>query len=105
MDRRGQYMKLFNSRLPDEARATEVNRTVKRRAANLGGLVRESPQGPYASGSDSLLTAVDARRRDAMRQLDPHRRALMGQFLTPAPVAEFMAGMVEARKPVLHIMD
>ncbi len=29
----------------------------------------------------------------------------MGQFLTPACVAMFMAGMFEARKPVLHVLD
>jgi adenine-specific DNA-methyltransferase len=29
----------------------------------------------------------------------------MGQFLTPAPVAAFMAGMFEGRKPVLRVLD
>lgn len=57
------------------------------------------------SGVDSLLAAVDARRRLVVRQLDSRRRVVMGQFLTPAPVAEFMAGVVEASKPVLHVLD
>lgn len=76
---------------------------VKRRAAR--SVVRESPQRPYRSGATSLLEAVDARRRVAVRQLDSRRRVAMGQFLTPAPLAEFMAGMVEASKPILRVLD
>lgn len=82
-----------------------MNRKVKRRTSSQNSVVRESPQRPYTSGADSLLATVDARRRLAVRQLDPRRRVVMGQFLTPAPVAEFMAGMVEASKPILHVLD
>ncbi len=55
--------------------------------------------------ADSLLVAVDATRRDAAQHLDPRRRVLMGQFLTPASVAAFMAGMFVGRAPVLHVLD
>ena len=58
-----------------------------------------------ASGADSLLAAVDARRRDAAQRLDPRRRVLMGQFMTPASVAAFMAGMFESLKDVIHVLD
>ena len=57
------------------------------------------------SRTDSLLSAVEAARRDASLRLEPRRRALLGQFLTPAPVATFMAGMFECRKAVVHVLD
>ena len=57
------------------------------------------------SRTDSLLSAVEAARRDASLRLEPRRRALLGQFLTPAPVATFMAGMIECRKAVVHVLD
>ncbi len=58
-----------------------------------------------ACGADSLLASVESTCRDAARRLDPRRRVLLGQFLTPAPVATFMAGMMECRKPVLRVLD
>lgn len=69
-------------------------------AAGVGPLERHQ-----ASRADSLLAAVEATRRDAVQRLDPRRRVLMGQFLTPASVAAFMAGMFEGKKPVLHVLD
>ncbi len=58
-----------------------------------------------ASGVDFLLASVESTRRDAARRLDPRRRVLLGQFLTPVSVATFMAGMIEGRKPVLRVLD
>ena len=43
---------------------------------------------------DSLMASVEAFRREASLQLEARRRALMGQFFTPASVAMFMARMV-----------
>lgn len=63
-------------------------------------LQRQDTRGP-----DSLLAAVDQTRRDVAQRLDARRRVLMGQFLTPASVAVFMAGMFEGRKPVLRVLD
>lgn len=57
------------------------------------------------SEADSLLAAVEAARREASRRLDPRRRTLMGQFLTPASVATFMARMIECKKPMVRILD
>ena len=71
----------------------------------IGPMVMGYPQHHYASGADSLLVAVDASRREAAPRLDARRRALMGQFLTPASVAAFMAGMVECQKPFLRVLD
>lgn len=64
--------------------------------------VRERERG---HATDALLEAVEEMRRGVSRHLEPSRRALMGQFLTPVPVALFMARMFEARKRVLGVLD
>lgn len=56
------------------------------------------------SDTDFLLSSIEAARRDASLRLDPRRRALMGQFLTPASVATFMAEMFECKKPIVRIL-
>lgn len=53
----------------------------------------------------TFLEAVEEMRRGVSKHLERDRRSLMGQFFTPAPVALFMAGMFEARKPVLRVLD
>jgi adenine-specific DNA-methyltransferase len=55
--------------------------------------------------ADSLVSSVEALRREASLRLEPRRRALMGQFLTPACVASFMAQMIECKKPVIRVLD
>lgn len=57
------------------------------------------------NANDALLEAVEEMRRDVSKHLERARRALMGQFLTPIPVALFMAEMFETRKPVLRVLD
>ena len=57
------------------------------------------------SGIDSLLPSIEASRREASLRLDPQRRVQMGQFLTPGPVATFMAGMFECKRPLVRILD
>jgi adenine-specific DNA-methyltransferase len=55
--------------------------------------------------TDDLLGWVDLLRLDASRKLDNGRKAALGQFLTPAPVARLMASLLkETRKPV-HLLD
>jgi hypothetical protein len=39
------------------------------------------------------IALADRYRLDATRQLDPDSRAQLGQFLTPAAVAQFMASL------------
>jgi len=55
--------------------------------------------------AQDLLEAVEETRRRVSKSLDRHRRAILGQFFTPAPVALFMAEMFEARNPVLRVLD
>jgi adenine-specific DNA-methyltransferase len=54
---------------------------------------------------EELLPALDDARKGASARLDPQRRAQMGQFLTPSPIATFMAGMFECGKPTVRILD
>lgn len=62
---------------------------------------------PEATTADveRLLPALDDARKDASTRLDPRRRAQMGQFLTPSPIATFMAGMFDCGKPTVRILD
>ena len=69
------------------------------------GVNTKSGRGLIQKDVDSLLTSVDVARRDASLRLDPQRRALMGQFLTPISVAKFMAGMIECKKSVVRVLD
>ena len=57
------------------------------------------------SSVDSLLRSIEASRKEASLQLDPRRRVQMGQFLTPGPVATFMASMFDCKTPLVRILD
>lgn len=54
---------------------------------------------------ENLLRAVEDARKDASTRLDARRRAQMGQFLTPSPIATFMAGMFDCDKSTVRILD
>src|SRR6266567_8022926 len=56
------------------------------------------------SGS-TLPERVDFIRLDASRKLKDSSKATMGQFLTPMPIAQFMASMFEFHSPTVHILD
>jgi len=56
-------------------------------------------------GKHSLLDRVDLYRIDACRRADEKRRAEMGQFLTPIPVAKRMARAFETRSPSVRLID
>lgn len=63
------------------------------------------PQEAAATTAESLLVAVDLAGKDASARLDPRRRAQMGQFLTPGPIATFMAEMFDCGKSTVRILD
>lgn len=54
---------------------------------------------------DSLMATVEVTRLNVSRQLDSDRRSVMGQFLTPARVAEFMAGMFGPQEESVRLLD
>jgi adenine-specific DNA-methyltransferase len=62
---------------------------------------------PYVAPSspEALVERVDLLRLDATRRLDPKRQAEMGQFMTPAPIARFMASMFEGEGRSLRLLD
>ncbi|CAG0991939.1 Type-2 restriction enzyme AplI [Myxococcaceae bacterium] len=62
-------------------------------------------QSALTESSSGLLDHADFFRVDASRRLDPGRRSEMGQFLTPAPVARFMASMFAARPDEIRLLD
>jgi adenine-specific DNA-methyltransferase len=53
----------------------------------------------------ALVERVDLLRLHAARRLDPERQAELGQFLTPAPIARFMASMFKGRRRSLRLLD
>lgn len=57
------------------------------------------------SAADSLLASVEVSRKEASLRLDPLRRVQMGQFLTPGPIATFMANMFDCARPRIRILD
>lgn len=58
-----------------------------------------------ARAAGCLLLEVDAFRKEASARMDSRRRSQMGQFLTPNPIATFMASMFECRKSEVNILD
>lgn len=52
-----------------------------------------------------LLDDLESRRRQVSVRLDPVRKAELGQFLTPAPVAQFMAGMFAPQGRDISLLD
>lgn len=52
-----------------------------------------------------FLTRLDQARRDVSRALDPARRARLGQFMTPAPIAYWMASRIVSRRKDVRLLD
>jgi adenine-specific DNA-methyltransferase len=57
------------------------------------------------STPDEFLERIELLRLDASRKLDPGRRADMGQFLTPLPVARMMASLLPMQSRTLCLLD
>ena len=51
------------------------------------------------------VKAVDQVRLEANRQLNPARKAELGQFMTPTSVAQFMASLFSGRDGVARLLD
>jgi adenine-specific DNA-methyltransferase len=51
------------------------------------------------------LGALDQVRLEANRQLNPERKAELGQFMTPESVAKFMAGLFSQRTGAIRLLD
>src|SRR5260370_39746323 len=56
-------------------------------------------------GSPTLFEQVDFLRLDANRKLKESHKAAMGQFLTPMPIARFMASLLKCNTSTVHILD
>ncbi len=51
------------------------------------------------------LTVVDQARLEANGRLNPTRKVELGQFMTPASVAQFMAGLFSERQGAVQLLD
>ena len=60
----------------------------------------------FVSRSNStFFEQVDLLRLNANRKLKENHKAAMGQFLTPMPIARFMAAMLQHHTSQVHILD
>jgi adenine-specific DNA-methyltransferase len=60
---------------------------------------------PTPPSADALLGAIDLARLRVSQQLDPERRALLGQFMTPGDIARQLAGMLLVSGGEVRILD
>ena len=51
------------------------------------------------------LMAVDRVRLEANGRLNPVRKSALGQFMTPATIAQFMASLFSQRKGASRLLD
>lgn len=58
-----------------------------------------------ATGTPHVLERADAARLLANQLLDQSRRSAMGQFMTPAPIAAFMASMFRRTTQEVRLLD
>jgi len=61
----------------------------------LANQVREPGVSYLDNKSVGLMGLLDFRRLDVSRQINPERRAKLGQFFTPSEIAEYMAEMFD----------
>src|SRR5581483_7170907 len=57
------------------------------------------------SAGAGLPAFVDSMRLSASEKLDPSRRASLGQFFTPLPVAALMAALIPQRSGHIRLLD
>lgn len=58
-----------------------------------------------SSLNNELVERADFFRVDATRKLEPNRRTILGQFLTPPPVARLMASMFKKQLEHINLLD
>lgn len=66
---------------------------------------RSTPLAAYPAAQPDLSGRVDLVRLRAGAEIAPARRAELGQFMTPAPIARFMAELVRADASALRVLD
>lgn len=59
----------------------------------------------FTRSAETLAERTDLVRLDAVRALDPGRRATLGQYMTPAPVARFMASLLRLDRTPVRALD
>ena len=58
-----------------------------------------------SSVGEATMAAIDQVRKTANSLLRPERKAELGQFMTPASVAKFMAALFSARRGPVRLLD
>jgi adenine-specific DNA-methyltransferase len=63
------------------------------------------PNQPNIINPIGFLDQLDSIRIEAQDSLDKERQSDLGQFFTPPPVAQLMAGMFDVYPPTIHLVD
>ncbi|MHB8418425.1 MAG: BsuBI/PstI family type II restriction endonuclease [Myxococcales bacterium] len=92
------------SRPPPSAGSTDVAPAVAP-LRYKGTVLRPSLARTLEAPPATLVDRTEVARLEATRRLDPSLRGELGQFLTPPPVARFMASLVEARGERIELLD
>lgn len=71
----------------------------------MGEVLKQGEGAETVLVQESLVERVELIRLEASRHLDSARKVELGQFLTPVPVAAFMASMLESPTPTIHLLD
>lgn len=53
----------------------------------------------------AIADAAEFYRVDASLRLDPEKRAMLGQYMTPTPIARFMASLFEDVSADIRLLD
>jgi predicted RNA methylase len=67
--------------------------------------VRQNEVSLDAGAAAAAPGALDRLRLVANRQMDPQRKADLGQFMTPESVAKFMASLFSQRTGAIRLLD
>ncbi|MBV9852768.1 MAG: Eco57I restriction-modification methylase domain-containing protein [Armatimonadetes bacterium] len=54
---------------------------------------------------EGIFAHIEQMRRETSRDMAAEHKAELGQFFTPAPIAQAMAAMLECREPVVSLLD
>lgn len=102
---------LLATRLP-QWRPRPVTETRRQRVRPPGG-IGQTRQSAHDDASvvtvnpmvPDVIAGIEERRRSCGVQIDPARRSALGQYFTSAPLAAFMAELLEVRATPVHLLD
>jgi adenine-specific DNA-methyltransferase len=75
------------------------------RSKNMNDAAADQVCGAIPCAEADILSCLEEVQRTFSQSVSRTERSAIGQFLTPAPIARFMAGLFERHVPVARILD